>query len=238
MRRVAAIQSSYVPWKGYFDVVGSVDTFVLYDDVQFTKNDWRNRNRIKTRQGTAWLTIPVQTTGRFGQLIQEVEIGDPRWAEKHWKSLQANYARAQAWESVAPAVQALYAEAADERLLSRVNEIFIRGLCGLIGLETCIRRAAEFDLPDDRNDRLIALCRQVGASEYLSGPAAKGYLDCGLFARQGISVRWMSYDGYPEYRQLFRPPFVHEVSILDLLFAEGVPGARDFLLSSRIRTAV
>jgi hypothetical protein len=238
MRRVAAIQSSYVPWKGYFDVVGLVDTFVLYDDVQFTKNDWRNRNRIKTRQGTAWLTIPVQTTGRFGQLIQEVEIGDPRWAEKHWKSLQANYARAQAWESVAPAVQALYAEAADERLLSRVNEIFIRGLCGLIGLETCIRRAAEFDLPDDRNDRLIALCRQVGASEYLSGPAAKGYLDCGLFARQGISVRWMSYDGYPEYRQLFRPPFVHEVSILDLLFAEGAPGARDFLLSSRRRTAV
>jgi molybdopterin/thiamine biosynthesis adenylyltransferase len=135
-------------------------------------------------------------------------------------------------------VQALYAEAADERLLSRVNEIFIRGLCGLIGLETCIRRAAEFDLPDDRNDRLIALCRQVGASEYLSGPAAKGYLDCGLFARQGISVRWMSYDGYPEYRQLFRPPFVHEVSILDLLFAEGAPGARDFLLSSRRRTAV
>jgi hypothetical protein len=238
MRRVAAIQSSYVPWKGYFDIIGSVDDFVLYDDVQFAKNDWRNRNRVKTRQGAAWMTIPVRTTGRFGHLIQEVEIGDPRWSEKHWKTLQANYTRAHSWPSVAPAVSALYEEANDEQLLSRVNEVFIRGLCDLLGINTCIRRAAEFELPADRNDRLIALCGQVGASEYLSGPSAKAYLDCDRFERHGIAVRWLSYEGYSEYRQLFCPPFIHEVSVLDLLFAEGVPGARDYLLSSKCREAV
>ena len=237
MRRVAALQSSYVPWKGYFDIIGSVDDFVLYDDVQFAKNDWRNRNRVKTRQGAAWLTIPVQTSGRFGQLIQEVEIGDRRWSEKHWKTLQANYSRGHSWQSTAPAVRALYEKASEERFLSRVNEVFIRGLCAMLGMSTCIRRAAEFELPADRNDRLISLCRQLGASEYLSGPAAKAYLDRDRFERNGIGVRWMTYEGYPEYRQLFCPPFIHEVSILDLLFAEG-PGAKDYLLSGRCRETV
>lgn len=235
MRHLAAIQSSYIPWKGYFDVIGSVDEFILYDDVQFTKNDWRNRNQIKTREGAEWLTIPVRTTGRFGQLIQDVEIADPRWSAKHWKTLQANYSRARFWEPIEPEVRALYEKAEPEQSLSRVNEIFLHGLCSLLGIRTRMRRAQEFDLPVDRNDRLIALCRATGCSGYLSGPAAREYLDQERFKRSGIEVRWMDYCGYREYRQLFAPPFIHQVSVLDLLFNEGIPGAQRFLLSAEAR---
>lgn len=230
MKRLAAIQSSYVPWKGYFDVIGSVDEFVLYDDVQYSKNTWRNRNRVKARGGTVWLTIPVVTAGRFGQLVQDVEIADARWAEKHWKTLETCYSRASFWQPVEGEVRVLYEQAASEPGLSGVNEIFLRGLCKLLGIGTGIRRASEFDLPDGRNERLIALCRQAGATEYLSGPAARKYLDEQRFERNGIRVRWMDYRGYPEYRQLFTPPFIHEVSILDLLFNEGPSEAPRYLL--------
>lgn len=236
MKRVAVLQSSYVPWKGYFDIINSVDEFILYDEVQFTKNDWRNRNLVKTREGTAWLTIPVRGTGRFGQSIREVEIGDPRWPEKHRKTLQGCYARAACFAEVAPPLFSLYDRAAEETSLSRVNEVFLRGLCGLLEIRTAITRSSDYELRGDRNERLAGLCKQAGADEYLSGPSARTYLDEGLFRTRGIAVRWMSYDGYPEYRQLF-PPFVHQVSILDLLFNEGVEGARRHLLSTRTAMA-
>ena len=236
MKRVAILQSSYVPWKGYFDIIGSVDEFILYDDVQYSKNGWRNRNRIKTREGTAWLTIPVLGTGRFGQLIREVEIGDPRWAEKHWKSIQAHYARADRFPELAPVFEKLYERAAAETLLSRVNEIFLREICGLLGIGTLITRSTDYRLEGDRVERLVGLCEQAGAGEYLSGPVARDYLDERLFAEKGMKVRWMDYSGYPEYRQLFSPPFVHEVSILDLLLNEGPERARDYLKTCASRS--
>ena len=232
MKRVAILQSSYVPWKGYFDIIGSVDEFILYDDAQYSKNGWRNRNRIKTREGTAWLTIPVLGTGRFGQLIREVEIGDPRWAEKHWKSIQSHYARAARFPELAPVFEKLYERAAAETLLSGVNELFLREICGLLGIGTRISRSMDYRLEGDRVERLVGLCEQTGAGEYLSGPAARDYLDESRFAEKGMSVRWMDYSGYPEYRQLFSPPFVHEVSILDLLLNEGPEEARSYLLST------
>lgn len=232
MKRVAILQSSYVPWKGYFDIIGSVDEFILYDDVQYSKNDWRNRNRIKTQAGTAWMTIPVRQTGRFGQPIREVEIGDPRWAAKHWKSIQTHYARAPWFPELAPVLADLYERASAEPLLSRVNEMFLREICGLLGIETRITRSMDYQLRGDRVDRLVGLCQQAGAREYLSGPAARDYLEEGRFADKGIAVRWMDYSGYPEHRQLFSPPFVHEVSILDLLLNEGPQGARGYLLST------
>ncbi|HVG11275.1 MAG TPA: WbqC family protein [Thermoanaerobaculia bacterium] len=232
MKRVAILQSSYVPWKGYFDIIGSVDEFILYDDVQYSKNDWRNRNRIKTPAGTAWMTIPVRQTGRFGQPIREVEIGDPRWAAKHWKSIQTHYARAPWFPELAPVLAGLYESASAEPLLSRVNEKFLRAICEILGIGTHITRSADYQLRGDRVDRLIGLCQQAGAAEYLSGPAARSYLDEDRFADKGIAVRWMDYSGYPEHRQLFSPPFIHEVSILDLLLNEGPLEARNYLLST------
>lgn len=230
MTSLAVIQSSYIPWKGYFDVVDRVDEFVLYDHVQFTKNDWRNRNLIKTHKGTTWLTIPVLTSGRFGQSIDEVEIGDLRWARKHWSSITTNYARATHFDDVGPRLAMLYERAAGLEWLSQVNELFLRGICDLLDIGTRITRSSHYSLPDDRNGRLVALCEAVGADTYLSGPAAKAYLDTAMFERNGIRVEWMSYEGYPPYRQLHGGEFVHHVSILDLLLNEGAADARSFML--------
>lgn len=233
MKRAAILQSSYIPWKGYFDIIRRVDEFILYDDVSYSKNDWRNRNRIKTRTGPLWLTIPVLATGRFGQKIRDVEIGDRRWAAKHWKSIQTHYARARCFGEVAPVLRDLYERAEGEAALSRVNEMFLEGLCGLLGIGTRITRSEDYELRGDRTERLVWLCEQAGASEYLSGPAAKSYLEEEKFAARGLAVSWMDYGGYPEYGQLFCPPFVHEVSVIDLLLNEGIEGARLHLRSRR-----
>lgn len=233
MKRAAILQSSYIPWKGYFDIIRRVDEFILYDDVSYSKNDWRNRNRIKTRTGPLWLTIPVLATGRFGQKIRDVEIGDRRWAAKHWKSIQTHYARARCFGEVAPVLRDLYERAEGEVSLSRVNEMFLEGLCGLLGIGTRITRSEDYELRGDRTERLVWLCEQAGASEYLSGPAAKSYLEEEKFAARGLAVSWMDYGGYPEYGQLFCPPFVHEVSVIDLLLNEGIEGARLHLRSRR-----
>ncbi|HEX4966688.1 MAG TPA: WbqC family protein [Thermoanaerobaculia bacterium] len=233
MKRIAVLQSSYIPWKGYFDIIGQVDELILYDDAQFTKHDWRNRNRIKTQTGTAWLTIPVLHKGKFGQTIRETAIRDPGWALRHWKTLQTCYSRAAFFHDLAPAVRALYEQAAGERSLSRVNELFLRALCALLGIATRITQSADYELAGDRTQRLVHLCEQAGAGEYLTGPAASAYLEVERFASRGIAVEWMSYEGYPEYRQVHAPPFVHEVTVLDLLFNVGPGEAGRYMLSRR-----
>ena len=106
------MQSSYIPWKGYFDLIRAADEFILLDDVQFTKRDWRSRNRIKTKDGLSWLTIPVHSKGRFEQRIMDTTISDPSWAERHWQTIQGAYARAPFFETYAPHVRALYEQAA------------------------------------------------------------------------------------------------------------------------------
>ena len=227
MKSLAAIQSSYVPWKGYFDVIAAVDEFVLYDDVQFTKNDWRNRNLVKSGNGTMWLTIPVRTKNRFGQAIRDVEVSDPRWSDKHWKSIVTYYSKAPHFDALAPWLEGLYREIGGESRLSVINERFIRAIAELLRIETEISQAGDYDLPDDRSERLVALCRQAGADVYLSGPAARSYLDRDLFARHDIEVRWMDYSGYPEYHQL-HGEFEHGVSILDLLLNVGPEGAKRY----------
>jgi hypothetical protein len=231
MKRVAILQSSYVPWKGYFDLIAGVDEFILYDDAQYTKNDWRNRNRIRSQAGTIWLTIPVLFKGRFGQTIRETQIGDPRWATRHWKSLQSCYARAEFFPTVAPSLKSLYEQAASERSLSSVNELFLRALCGMLGVSTRITRSSDYALAGDRTQRLVHLCEQTGAGEYLTGPSARAYLDERQFAAKGIDVLWMSYAGYPEYRQVHGLPFDHQVSILDLLFSVGASDATRHMLA-------
>lgn len=232
-KRVAILQSSYIPWKGYFDIIASVDEFILYDTASYSKGDWRNRNRIKTHAGLSWLTVPVQTSGRLGQPIDEVEVEDTRWAGRHWRSLETFYARARHFDPVAPVLKETYERAARETRLSRINELFIDTVCGLLDIRTRISRSSDYTLRGDRTTRLLHLCEQAGATEYLSGPAAKAYLDPGTFSEYGIAVCWMDYSGYPEYRQLHGPPFVHQVSIVDLLLNEGAANARRCMLAWR-----
>ena len=224
-RKVGIIQSNYIPWKGYFDFIAHVDEFVLFDDVQYTRRDWRNRNRIKTAQGPQWLTIPVNVSGKYFQKIQETEITDPSWAATHWKTLVHHYARAAAFREYRDRFEELYL-GCTETMLSAVNHRFITAINEILGIRTPLSWSRDYPAATDNpSERLLAICRALGATEYVSGPAARDYLDVGLFEREGIRVTWMDYAGYPEYRQL-HPPFEHGVTILDLLFNEGSEAPR------------
>ncbi|MCS6796266.1 MAG: WbqC family protein [Raineya sp.] len=220
MCRVIITQSNYIPWKGYFDSINQVDVCVLYDEVQFTKRDWRNRNIIKTPQGTQWLTIPVKVKGNFYQKVQEVEISEKDWAKKHWKTLELNYKKAKCFHEIAPLLADFY-QNTQHILLSEINVTLIRLICQILKIQTPIYFSNEFPVRQSgKNERLIDICLQLGATEYYTGASARNYLDEQLFAQHGITVKYWDYSGYPEYSQLYGN-FVHEVSIVDLLFNEG-----------------
>ena len=222
MKTIAILQSNYIPWKGYFDIINRVDEFVIYDTVQYTKNDWRHRNRIKTPQGVQWLSIPVRR-GSLSQRINETRVQDPRWAVKHWKTIAQNYGGSQCFDVFRSAFEPLYLdEAPTLELLSDVNLRFIEVVCGVLGITTPISVAGSTGT-GERSERLIDLCQDRGASVYLSGPAARDYLDVPGFQRRGIEVEWMDYTGYPEYPQL-HGDFTHEVSIIDLICNVGREG--------------
>ena len=220
MTRVAIVQSNYIPWKGYFDLIASVDVFVIYDDMQYTKRDWRNRNRIKTEKGSAWLTVPVEVKGKYFQKINEVKISDPDWANKHWNMLHQNYREAPCYDQVKSWLQPLYM-GLDAIHLSEVNKFLIQNICHHLGIKTEILDSSDFELLDERNARLAHICQQVGGDEYVSGPAAQGYMDEAVFSERGIRVSWADYQGYEEYSQLWGK-FDHFVTILDLMFNVGI----------------
>ena len=225
-KRVAVIQSSYIPWKGYFDLIRAADQFVLLDDVQFTKRDWRSRNRIKTKDGGAWLSIPVHTSGRYLQRIDEATISDPGWAARHWDTIRRSYARAPFFDAFAPFFEPLYVKSISNRL-SAVNHAFLLTICRLLGITTPISWSSEYRTRDGLNERLIDICLASGATEYLSGPRALNYLDQAAFRSAGITIHIADYSGYPEYAQP-HPPFDHAVTVLDLLFCTG-PKAIEYM---------
>ena len=239
-KRVAIVQSSYIPWKGYFDLIAAVDELVLFDEVQYTRRDWRNRNRIKTPNGPLWLSIPVAVKGRFLAPIREITISDPEWNVRHWRTLAATYGRARCFRDAAPLLEELYLGCRETRL-SAINLRFLTAVCGQLGIGTPLRWSWEYPADgaeepgagrdEARTRRLVQICSQAGAAVYLSGPAAKAYLQPGLFAERGIRVEYFEYTGYPEYEQLY-PPFDHHVSIVDLLFSAG-GDSRRYLLCAR-----
>jgi hypothetical protein len=234
MTSVAILQSNYIPWKGYFDLIASVDEFILYDEVQFTKNDWRNRNRIKTARGVEWLSIPVGQDIR--RSISEVQLSDPSWQEKHWRTLVTNYAKARHFHAIAALLEPIYLHQRHCRL-SELNRCLIETICRYLRIHTRITDSAEYPLEppcvgdDGKSSRLLSLCSQVHACRYVSGPSASSYLDVPAFTRRGIEVAWFDYEGYPEYPQRWGG-FEHAVSILDLLFNCG-PSAPDYMLFHR-----
>ena len=227
-KRIAIIQSNYIPWKGYFDMIRAADVFVLYDDVQYTRRDWRNRNHIKTAHGLQWLTIPVQVKGKFNQRIDETLVKDGHWAAEHWKTIRYHYTGTAYFSEYAEAFADLYEQAAEKTHLSKINYLFLNNMCEILGITTPIFWSHQFDLPAERQERLVEICRALDANQYLSGPSAKSYLNDDYFAEQGISVSYSDYSNYPEYTQLY-PPFEHYVSIIDLIFNEG-PNASKFLM--------
>ena len=230
MKKLFIIQSNYIPWKGYFDAINSVDELILYDDMQYTKNDWRNRNKIKSAQGYQWLTIPIDVKGKLFQKINQAKASEhyKGWRIKHWKTIQINYAKSPYFKTYKDAFEYLYL-GTNEMFLSKINYSFIRLINSLLGITTPIRWSSEFILNEERNERLVELCKETSATDYYSGPAAKSYLNETLFKQAGIKVHYLNYSGYPSYKQLYGS-FIHEVSIIDLLFNMG-PESKNYMKS-------
>jgi hypothetical protein len=232
-RRVGIVQSSYLPWRGAFAMVARCDVFVFLDSVQFTRRDWRTRNRIKTPQGLLWLSVPVKQKGNYLAPIDAIEIAEAGWAGRHLRSIEGAYRRGAGFVETIAALKEAYAGVAGEPMLWRVNQHLMRAVCAILGIATPFRRDVDL-LPRERlgaldpTARLVALAAAAGATRYLSGPAAQSYLDRDRFAARGIAVEWMSYAGLPRYQQLWGE-FEPAVSIVDPLLTLGPAKTREML---------
>ncbi|EDZ44422.1 WbqC-like protein family [Rhodobacteraceae bacterium HTCC2083] len=225
-KSVAILQSSYIPWKGYFDLIRKVDCFVFYDDVDFSKNSWRNRNKIKTPKGAKWLSIPC---GRNHLTpINQVRIDNAPWQEQHFALLKQQYSNAPYWDMYLPFLEQTYLEQ-KWGALSDFNQTLIRYITQeLLGhVATEFDNSERYQLSANKGERVLQLLEQTGATHYLSGPAAKDYLQEDEFVKRGITLEYMDYSGYPEYPQQ-HPPFEHGVTILDMLFNLG-PATVDYM---------
>lgn len=218
MKSVAVIQSNYIPWKGYFDIIRDVDLFIFYDNVQYTKNDWRNRNKIKSPNGLQWLTIPVQAS--TDMLICDVPLPKNNWASKHYKTLSALYSRAPYFKKYKSFLEYVYLEK-EWTSLSQLNQCLIQYISKeLLGIRTEFKDSRDIEVTGKKLDRLIDLLKKENADVYVSGPAASDYIIDSRFKSEGIELIYKEYSNYPDYEQLY-PPFDHYVSILDLLFHAG-----------------
>lgn len=227
--RVGILQSNYIPWKGYFDIIKNVDLFIFHDDLQYTKGDWRNRNKIKTSKGAEWITVPCGTSEH--RLICEVELSNSRWQKQHWNLIRLHYSKTPYFGLYAPFFEDLYLGQVWTNL-SDMNQKIIKSISrDLLGIETQFADSRTYNLQLTKGARVIELLKKVDATQYLSGPAAMTYLSEAAFSDVGISLEWMDYQEYPEYPQL-HPPFHHAVSIIDLLFNVG-PNALFFLSRSK-----
>jgi hypothetical protein len=215
------------------DIINDVDEFIIYDDVQYTRRDWRNRNRIKTANGTMWLTIPIDVKGKYDQLINQANVKNFDWAQLHLKNIEQSYKKAPYFDLYFNKIIDTYEIISSEKSLLKIDIITLEMLCDLLSINTKISLASEYKSAGQKQDRLISLCKASNATHYLSGPAAKNYIDPKGFSDSGLILEYANYDGYPEYTQL-HGDFDHYVSVLDLLFMTG-DKAREYMLSDKRR---
>jgi len=214
--RVAIIQSNYIPWRGYFDIIHDVDLFIFYDDVQFTKNDWRNRNRIKTSTGIKWLSVPVgQSTSR---IISDVVVIDALWQKKHWKTLQQNYQKAACFALYKDFFEDFYCGKVWTNL-SELNQYLIKNIVNFLDIDVQFKNSCEYTPEGSKLYRVLDILKKANASVYVSGSSAKNYIQNEFFAEIGVGLEYKVYD-YQNYPQLFGN-FDGSLSILDLLFNLG-----------------
>ena len=217
MIKAAIIQSSYIPWKGYFDIIHDVDKFVFLEDVQYTKHDWRSRNRVKTPGGARWLSVPV--TGGISQRICEAKIDySQKWPEKHMRTIHHSYASCDYYRSYCGDIFRVLNK--KHETISDMNIMLVKTISSLLGIETEILNSRDLGSPGVKDDKLIGICERIGADCYLSGPAAKEYIVPAKFEGAGIALEYKNYGGYPAYKQPWGPfdPFV---SVIDLIFCCG-----------------
>lgn len=219
MKKVAVLQSNYIPWKGYFDIINDVDLFLFYDEVQYTKNDWRNRNKILTPRGPQWLTLPCGYN--IQRKINEVKFNPSiHWQQSHYQTLRQNYFRAPFFRKYKEFLDYVYMDREWEYLYE-LNRFLITSIArDFLGVKTVIEGSDSYYSEGRKSQKLMSLLNSAGTDIYVTGPAARNYLDEESFRREGIRVVWKDYSSYPEYRQMYSP-FSHYVSILDLLFNTG-----------------
>ena len=215
-KKVAILQSNYIPWRGYFDLIHDVDLFIFYDDVQYTHSDWRNRNKLMTAKGVQWLTIPAGHD--FKRLICDVEIRDQAWKQKHRGIFEQNYRKAPYFNEYKILLDFLYENPITN--LSDYNQRAIKHLSNVLGISTQFTDSQLLATNGQKTERLIKLLEKVGATQYISGPSARSYINEGMFVEAGIELIFKEYPSYPPYRQCFAP-FSPFVTVLDLLFNIG-----------------
>ena len=227
-------QPEHLPWLGFFDKVRQADVFVMLDHVQYRKNYFQNRNKIRGASGALWLTVPVLTKGNSAQPMNEVRInnqGSPRWKEKCWSSLAQHYRKTEFWSHHEQFVERLYKT--NWARLVEINEEIIQYLLNAFSIDVRVIKSSELSVEGERGDLLLDICRRVGAGTYLSGVSGKEYLDRNQFADAGIEVRFQEFH-HPIYKQAYAP-FVPCMSSIDLLFNYG-PASLDVIEGRGVET--
>ncbi len=224
---ISIIQPSFLPWRGYFQIISQSDGFVFYDDVQYDKHGWRNRNQIKTASGPQWITVPVLSKGKSEQPIFAAQIDNTsQWGKKIIKSVAVSYKKAAYFD--------LYFEWFSKILnqkwesISALNIQLTKEISYFLEIKTAFYLSSELKIPHgDPTQRLVEICKSFSANTYVSGPSAKAYIGNGeKFTKAGVHLEYASYQ-MPPYTQLFGP-FFPTASIIDLLFNEG-PNSKEFL---------
>ncbi|MBL4710293.1 MAG: WbqC family protein [Flavobacteriales bacterium] len=215
-KRVVILQSNYIPWKGYFELIHRADVFCFYDEVQYTKNDWRNRNKILGPNGLFWITVPVEKEAVKGK-ISEAKVTNYDWQEKHFRTIEQTYSKALNRNAILELLEPIYLSERWDNI-SKLNQLLIEKLAKHIGINTIIKNSADYQLKDERLAKLVDLIKQLDGSEYLSGPNAKNYLseNESIFSDNDIQLTYMNYGPYLEYENK-RKTFDHQTSILDVL---------------------
>ena len=215
---VSINQPAYLPWLGYFHRIALSDLHIVLDHVQFEKNSFTNRNKIRTSEGWCWLTVPVSTSGRFGVSIDALEIASGRpWADKHWNSIRLSYAKAPFFREHAGFFEGLFRR--EWRMLNPLLRELTAYLLDALGIRTPLRFSSEMKITGAKSDLVLNLCREVGATHYLSGPLGRNYLDEAGFHAAGITLDYHAYS-HPEYPQVYGG-FEPYMAAIDLLFNCG-----------------
>jgi WbqC-like protein family len=228
-------QPAYLPWLGYFHRLAMSDAHVVLDTVQFEKNSFTNRNKVRTAQGWCWLTVPLKTAGRFGALaIDEVEIdNDQPWARKHWETLRLNYGKAPFFRDHAVFFETVYGQTWTK--LCDLAWAITKYLLNAFDIQTTVRFSSEIGTAGKKDELVLNLCREMKAEVYLSGPLGRDYLREALFKEHSIEVCYHDYH-HPTYQQAY-PGFEPYMTALDLLFNAG-PKSREVMTANQERVTV
>lgn len=230
MKKIAILQSNYIPWKGVFDMINMVDEFVFFEDVDFTKRDWRSRNKIPTPNGEIWLTVPVNKAER-GTKIKDITINhETDWQRKHYLTITGNYKKAPFYKDFEFLLDDIYMDHRWDNL-SEMNIYITKKIADILGIKTSFVNSADLQTNGAKDDKLIEICQKLNATHYLSGPAAKDYIVDEKFKKANIGLSYINYEGYPEYKQLYGD-FDHYVSIIDVLFNCGEK-AQDYIFKGQ-----